>query len=186
MTEPGTKFAYPPLPWIGARFKWEVREVDGAKVLAKTLDNVFFQRATVFFGHPNTRDYTVEADVRSDGNRRTMSTVGLVNQRYVILLNGNSQELEVNSNHERVKVTVPFKWTPGEWYRLKSRVDVAADGSGVVRGKAWKRGETEPEKWTIEAPLKRVHTEGAPGFFGFSPQSLFRVYIDNITVTPNK
>jgi outer membrane protein assembly factor BamB len=185
-TETGTKFAYPPLPWIGARFKWEVRDMDGAKVLAKTLDNVFFQRATVFFGHPDTKNYTLEADVRGDGNRRTMSTVGLVNQRYVILLSGNSQELEINSNHERVKVVVPFKWVPGEWYRLKTRVDVESDGSGVVRGKAWKRGEAEPEKWSIEAPLKRVHTHGAPGFFGFSPQSLFRVYIDNISVTPNK
>jgi len=24
-------FAYPPLPWIGARFKFEVREKDGTK-----------------------------------------------------------------------------------------------------------------------------------------------------------
>ena len=45
------KFAYPPLPWIGARFKWEIREMDGNKVLAKTLNNIFFQRAISFIGN---------------------------------------------------------------------------------------------------------------------------------------
>ena len=36
--------------------------------------------------------------------------------------------------------------------RLKTRVDVADDGSGVVRAKAWPRDEAEPEAWTIEVP----------------------------------
>jgi outer membrane protein assembly factor BamB len=184
-TEEGVTFAYPPLPWIGARFKFEVRDLDGNKVFAKTLDNVFFQRATVFFGHPDMKNYTVEADVMSDGNRRTQSTVGVINQRYMVILNGNSQELEVNSNHERIKVAVPFQWTPKVWYHLKTRVDVAPDGSGVVRAKAWKKGDPEPAQWTIEVPHKHAHTNGSPGLFGFSPQSLFRVYVDNISVTPN-
>lgn len=184
--EPAVKFAYPPLPWIGARFKWDVREVEGGgKVLAKTLDNVFFQRSTAFIGHPDARNYTFQADVMSDGNRRTMSTVGLINQRYAIVLNGNSQDLEVSSNHERIKVAVPFPWTPKQWYTLKTRVDVSPDGTGTVRAKAWKRGETEPSKWNLEVPHKTAHTQGAPGIFGFAPQSLFRVYIDNIQVTPN-
>jgi outer membrane protein assembly factor BamB len=184
-TETGVKFSYPPLPWIGARFKWEVRDLDGNKVLAKTLDNIFFQRATVFFGHPELKNYTVEADVMTDGNRRTMSTVGLINQRYTILLDGNSQQLEVNSNQERIKVGVPFAWTSKTWYRLKTRVDVASDGSGVVRAKAWKRGDPEPGAWTIEVPHRHAHTHGAPGLFGFAPQSLFRVYVDNLSVTTN-
>jgi outer membrane protein assembly factor BamB len=185
-TETGVQFAYPPLSWIGARFKWEVRDLDGDKVLAKTLDNIFFQRATVFIGDADMRNYTMEADVRSDGNRRTMSIVGLINQRYVISLVGNSQEMEVSSNQERIRVTAPFRWTAGTWYHLKTRVDVASDGSGVVRAKAWKRGEAEPDAWTIEAPHRHAHTTGSPGLFGFSPQSLFRVYVDNIAVTPNE
>lgn len=184
-TEAGVKFAYPPLPWIGARFKFEVRDLDGNKVLAKTLDNIFFQRATVFFGDPELKNYTVEADVMTDGNRRLMSTVGLINQRYLVALMGNSQELEVSSNQERVKAAVPFKWAPKTWYRLKTRVDVASDGSGVVRAKCWKKGDPEPAAWNIEVPHKHAHAEGSPGLFGFSPQSLFRVYIDNISVTPN-
>ncbi len=180
----GVKFAYPPLPWIGARFKFEVRDREGNNVLTKTIDNKLFQRATVFIGHPDMKNYTVEADVMSDGSRRKMSEVGLINQRYHIVIKGNYQELEVNSNLERLKVAVPFRWVPNAWYRLKTRVEVAPDGSGVVRAKAWKKGEPEPEPWTIEVPHKTAHASGSPGLFGFSPQEM-RVYIDNVSVTQN-
>jgi hypothetical protein len=60
---------------------------------------------------------------------------------------------------------------------------VAQDGSGVVRAKAWKKGEPEPEQWTLEVPHRHVHESGSPGLFGFSPQ--VKVYIDNLAVTPN-
>ena len=184
-TEPNTMFAYPPLPWIGARFKFEVRELEGQKVFAKTLDNIFFQRATVFIGNANEKNYTIEADVRMDGNRRTISSVGLINQRYLITMEGNAQTLQISSNQERIRVTVPFKIAPKAWYHLKTRVDVAKDGSGVVRAKAWAKGEAEPSGWNIEVPHKSAHRNGSPGLFGFSPQSLFRCYIDNIAITPN-
>jgi outer membrane protein assembly factor BamB len=183
--EPPTPFAYPPLPWNAARFKFEIRDKDGNKALVKTIDNKRLQRGTVFINRANLRNYTVEADVLSEGNKRKMSEVGLVNQRYLIVLKGNAQELEVSSNFELFKQSVPFKWTPNEWYHLKTRVDVAADGSGMVRGKAWKKGDAEPEAWTIEAPHKHAHQEGSPGLFGFTPQEQ-RAWIDNITVTPNQ
>ena len=182
--EPPTKFAYPPLPWIGARFKFDVRDLDGSHVLAKTLDNRFFQRAMAFIDAPDLKNYTLQADVRSDGTRRKMSEVGLVNQRYLIALKGNSQQLEVSSNQERLRANVHFRWLPNVWYTLKTRVDVAADGTGVVRAKVWPRGEPEPAAWTIEVPHKTAHQQGAPGLYGFSPQDM-RVFIDNIRVTPN-
>ncbi len=183
-TNENAAFAYPPLPWIGARFKFEVREKDGTKCLTKTIDNKFFQRATVFLGAPDAKNYTIEADVMSDGNKRKMSEVGVINQRYAIVLKGNDQKLEVSSNFERLREAVDFKWQPNAWYHLKSRVDIAADGTGVVRAKAWKRGEPEPDAWTIEVKHKTAHPEGSPGLFGFSPQDM-RVYIDNIKVTAN-
>jgi outer membrane protein assembly factor BamB len=184
-TEAGVRFAYPPLPWIGARLTWEVREVGGRKVLAKTLDRLIQQRAQAFVGHPEMRDYTVVADVMSDGNRRSMGSVGVIDQRYLVALQGNAQVLEVSSNHERLRVGVPFRWKPGSWYRLKARVDVAADGSGVVRAKAWPREEAEPAAWTLEVPHANAHRNGSPGFWGFAPQNLHRVYVDSLTVTPN-
>jgi hypothetical protein len=184
--EAGAEFAYPPLPWIGARFKWEVRDLNGNKVLRKTLDRVLFQRATTFIGSPDLANYTIQADVMTDGNRRTKSTVGLINQRYLAALIGNAQRLEISSNHDRIKVSVPFKWSQKQWYTLKTRVDVAADGSGVMRAKAWLKGDPEPVDWTLEVPHRHAHRKGAPGLFGFSPQSLYAVYVDNIQITPNR
>jgi outer membrane protein assembly factor BamB len=192
--EEPTPFAYPPLPWIGARFKFEVRDIQGTKALTKTIDNKFFQRATVFIGAAETKNYTIQADVMSEGRMRgdrvlKMSEVGLINQRYLILLQGNAQKLQVTSNEERFCVPSKeapsnFRWQPNVWYTLKARVDVAADGSGIVRAKAWKRGDPEPTHWTLEAPHAQAHQNGSPGLFGFSPQDM-RVYIDNVGVTPN-
>jgi outer membrane protein assembly factor BamB len=161
-----------------------VREKDGNKCLVKTIDNPFFQRATVFMGTPDLKNYTIEADVMSDGNKRKMSTVGVINQRYRIVLKGNQQALEITSNEELLRASVPFQWSPNTWYRLKARVDVAEDGSGVIRAKAWKKGESEPSTWVNEVPVKHANANGCPGLFGFSPQDM-RVYIDNISVTAN-
>jgi hypothetical protein len=114
--------------------------------------------------------------------------VGIINQRYLIVLKGNEQKLEINSNQERLRVPEGkdppnFKWLAKVWYRLKARVDVAADGSGVIRAKAWKKDEPEPKEWLLEVPHQHAHESGSPGLFGFSPK--VKVYIDNVTVTPN-
>ena len=182
----GEAVNFPPLPWLGARIKWHVLERDGSKVIANRLDNILFQRTMNFVGGVGMKDYIMEADVMTDGNRRILSSIGLVNQRYLITLVGNSQLLEVTSNHERVKESVKFSIKPNTWYRLKTAVESKADGSGVVRAKAWAREQAEPEAWTIEVPVRRVHPHGAPAIFAFSPQSQKRVYIDNLKVLPAK
>ena len=79
--------------------------MDGNKVLAKTLNNIFFQRATSFIGTPDMNNYTMQADVMTDGNRRMKSEVGLINQRYLIALQGNANEIDVSSNQERLKAS---------------------------------------------------------------------------------
>ena len=185
--EEPTAFAYPPLAWNGTRFRFDVRQAPagGTKALNKTIDHKLFQRGQVFIGHSDMKNYTIEADVLSEGNKRKLSDIGLINQRYLVVLRGNGREIEVSSNLERLKVTKPFTLAPNEWYRLKARVDVAKDGSGVVKAKAWKKSEAEPAEWLIEVPHKTAHTHGAPGFFSLTPQEQ-RAWIDNISVTANK
>lgn len=184
-SEPGVFFARPPPYWLGATLKWEVREREGDNVLARTLDNPLFQRTISLIGHPDMSNYTVQTDILSDGNRRSMSSAGVLNQRYLIQLKGNYQQIEVSSNVDLLKETADFTITPNIWYTLKTRVDLEADGSGWIRAKAWPREEPEPDSWTIEVHHFNAHTHGSPGLFGFTPQSRFRVYIDNLSVTSN-
>jgi hypothetical protein len=186
IAEPPTAFAYPPLAWIGARFRFEVRKSpnDGPLALCKTIDNKIFQRGQVFIGHSDMKNYTIEADVMSEGNKRKMSDMGLINQRYLVALRGNAHEMELSSNLERIKYTVPFTMTANEWYHLKVTVNVAKDGTGTVRAKAWKKADPEPAAWTLEFEHKNAHTNGAPGFFSLTPQEQ-RAWINNIEVKPN-
>jgi outer membrane protein assembly factor BamB len=183
----GEAVAFPPLAWLGARVKWHVLEKDGSKVAANRLDTILFQRTMNFIGKSDLRHYTLEADVMTDGTRRVMSTVGLINQRYLIALTANSRILEVSSNHERLKESVPFEAQPNTWYRLKTRVDRDPSGAGGwVRGKVWERAKPEPTAWTIQVRQETLHTHGAPGVFAFSPQSLKRVFIDNLSLSANE
>ena len=187
--EPPTNFAYPPLTWNSARFRFEIREktVDGVtnKALVKTIDDRRFQRGQVFFGYPEMHDYIYEADLLSEGTKRKMSEVGIINQRYAFVLKGNAQQLEINSNQEQFKKSVPFKWVPETWYRVKTQVDVAPDGTGTIRAKAWKKGDPEPDAWTIEVTHQHAHTHGSPGVYAFAPQDM-RVAVDNIAVSAKK
>lgn len=176
----------PPAWWLAAGPRFEVVELDGERVLAHKLDNPLFQRALCFAGSPEESGYTSTIDIRSEGNRRLMSNAGVVHQRYLIQLVGNSRILEISSNEERIKVSTPFRMKPDTWYTLRTTVDVAPDGSGVVRAKAWERDQPEPEEWTLEVPHARAHTEGAPGIFSFTPQSRMGIFFDNWTVTPHE
>ena len=178
-------FSYPPLSWLGARMRWQVQDMEENKVAGNTLDRVLFQRAINFIGHMDMKDYTMEADVMTDGDRRTKSNIGLIHQRYIIVLVGNSQKLEVVSNFDRFRHSVPFSIKTKSWYRLKTRVDVDGMGNGLIRAKAWPKDEDEPEEWTLEIEHANAHRHGAPGIYAMSPQSKKKVYIDNISVTQN-
>jgi len=182
-TDPSEAVNFPPLPWLGARIKWYVLEKDGSKCIANRLDNILFQRTMNFFGSPEMSDYVLEGEVMTDGNRRIMSTVGFVNQRYLVTLVGNAQILEVSSNHERVKQSVKFPIKPNTWYHLKTWVEAKDDGTGTVHAKAWPRGGDEPADWTLSVPVKHCHPHGSPAVFAFSPQAQKRVYIDNIKLS---
>ena len=183
----GTDVGFPPLPWLGARLKWHVFEKDGNKFAGNRLDSLLFMRTMNFIGGPDMKNYTIEADVMTDGNRRMMSNVGLVNQRYLFNMAANNRILEVTSTAERFTASVPFEATANTWYHLKTRVDQDKTGEGgFVRAKLWPRGEPEPAKWTLEVHQAKLHTHGAPAVYAFSPQSQKRVFIDNLAITANE
>jgi outer membrane protein assembly factor BamB len=178
----GVLFSYPPLPWLGARMRWQIQDLEGERVAGNTLDRILFQRAINFVGSWKSNDYIVEMDAKVDGNRRIKSTVGVINQRYIFALVGNSNSLQVISNYDRFQRSVPFEVETNRWYRIKTQVDLQEDGTGLIRAKAWPRSDPEPEVWTLEEMHARPHKHGAPGIYALSPQSKKKVYFDNLHI----
>ena len=178
-------FSYAPLSWLGARMRWQIQNLNGNMVAGNTLDRVLFQRAINFVGHKDMANYTAQAEVMTDGDRRIKSNIGLINQRYIFALIGNSQKLEVVSNYDRFRHSVPFSFKTNTWYHLKTRVDILKDGTGMIRAKAWLKGEAEPSDWTLETSHINPHLHGAPGVYAMSPQSKKKVYFDNLLISYN-
>jgi outer membrane protein assembly factor BamB len=174
-----------PKYWIGAGGKYNVREVDGNKVLVKNPNPPAFKRARSFFGPVNWSDYTTQADVRATEKRRQMGDAGVVAQRYELALMGTNQLIELRSWQIEEKRTArkPFSWKPDTWYRLKLQVENLPDGKVRARGKAWPAAESEPADWMLERIDSLGNHQGSAGIFADAPSE---VYIDNIKVTPNK
>ncbi|HJQ68113.1 MAG TPA: PQQ-binding-like beta-propeller repeat protein [Blastocatellia bacterium] len=174
-----------PPHWINTRGKYEVREVDGNKVLVKFADNPATKRARSYVGSSDMKEYTVEADVLATEKRRQMGDAGIVAQRYSLVLFGNHQRLELESWQPETARTikVPFAWKANTWYRLKLRVENLADGKVRVRGKAWLASEAEPAQWTVERVDPIPNLQGSPGIYADAP---FELFFDNLKVTSNK
>ncbi len=96
----------PPKHWINTTTKYEVRDVDGKKYLAKLADNAATKRARSFFGKFSEHDYTIEGDVMAAEKRRQMGDAGIVGQRYQLVLFGNAQRLELQPWQPETERTV--------------------------------------------------------------------------------
>ncbi len=184
----------PPAHWINATGKFAVRAVDGNKVLVKLADNpfAFAKRTRPFFGPPDLNNYTIEADVRSMERRRQMGDVGIVAQRYELVLFGNHQRVELQPWQPETERTVKadYKWKPDTWYVMKLEVQ-SLDGSKVrARGKVWPKGEAEPAAWTVERIDPIGSHKGSPGIYADAMNSAAtggsEMFYDNIKVYRNR
>lgn len=176
----------PPAWWVGAPTKLFQRTIEGVgNVLVRPRDETVGRRAKVLIGPADWAGYTVEADVRGREQRRQRGDVGIINQRYALVLFGNGQKLELHpwQAADEMTVRIPFAWDADTWYRVKLRVDNQADGTTLVRGKVWKKGDAEPAPWTIEKRDTIPHRTGSPGVYG---DGIAEVYFDNLTVYKNR
>ena len=175
-----------PPAWVSMTMKFAVREQNGNKVLAKlTEGSSLLSRSRAYIGPSDWSNYTVEADVLATQKRRQQGDAGVIAQRYVLTLYGNSQMLHIEPWQPEIKrtVSVPFAWKPDTWYRLKLQVENLPDGTTRARGKAWPASEAEPAAWMIERIDPIPNRQGAPGIFG---NGLAELYFDNIKVYANK
>jgi outer membrane protein assembly factor BamB len=183
----------PPAQWANATNKFAVRDLDGSKVLVKLAENdfAFAKRCRPFFGSTELSNYTIEADVRALERRRQMGDIGVVAQRYELVLFGNHQELHLQPWQPETARTVkmPFKWEKDIWYTIKLEVQ-SLDASKVrARGKVWPKGQPEPQAWTIERIDPIGSHKGSPGIYADAPSRVgggSELYYDNIKVYKNK
>lgn len=175
-----------PMEWVNCNTKYEVRQEDGNKVLVKFADNPATKRARVHMGPIDMANYTVQADVRASQKRRQMGDVGLVAQRFNLMLFGNAEKLELQTWQPETERTagVKYPWKADTWYTLKLRVENLPDGRVKAQGKVWLKSDPEPSTWSVEridpAPLAERH--GSPGIYADAP---FEVFFDNLKVTKN-
>ena len=82
---------------------------------------------------------------------------------------------------DEVQATAPFKWTSGEWTRL--RLTVVRKGSGVeVEGRVWS-GDAEPTAPTVVFVDAQPMPAGKAGFWGL-PFSGTPIRFDDLRLTP--
>jgi hypothetical protein len=175
-----------PPTWVNATMKFGVSEQNGNKVLTKLITgSSLLTRARAYIGPSDWSNYTVEADVNATQKRRQQGDAGVIAQRYILTLYGNSQMLHLEPWQPEIVRTksVPFTWKPDTWYRLKLEVANLPDGTTRARGKAWSANEPEPSAWMIERVDPIPNRQGAPGIFG---NGLAELYFDNIKVYANK
>jgi hypothetical protein len=174
-----------PPSWVNTTLKYVVREMNGNRVLVKTTEgSSLLSRARAYFGPSDFSDYTVEADISATQRRRQQGDAGVIAQRYVLTLFGNSQMLHIEPWQPETArtVSIPYAWKADTWYRMKLQVENLPDGKTRARGKVWPVGETEPAAWMIERIDPVPNRQGAPGIFG---NALAEVYFDNVKVYRN-
>jgi len=182
----------PPPQWVNATGKFAVRDLDGSKVLVKLAENpfAFAKRCRPFMGSTEFSNYTIQADVRGMDKRRQMGDIGIVAQRYELVLFGNHQRLELQPWQPEIQRTmkVDYKWNPNAWYTMKLEVQSLGGGRIRARGKVWPKGEAEPAAWTIERVDPIGSVKGAPGLYADAPSQAgggSELYYDNIKVYRN-
>ena len=189
----------PPLPWTvefenlkaapmwwTSTLKGVPTNVEGSGVIIRPRDDTPGRRTRFFMGRPDWSNYTVEADVRGTEMRRQRGDIGLINQRYALVLFGNGQHLEIHPWQAVDQMTVRLdkvEWAIDKWYRMKLRVENRPDGSTLVQGKVWAREAQEPAKWMIEKIDKIGHRQGAPGIYA---DGISDVMFDNLKVYKNQ
>ena len=162
-------------------------------MLVKLAENpfAFAKRCRPFFGGTELSDYTIQSDVRALERRRQMGDIGVVAQRYELVLFGSHQRLELQPWQPETERTarVPFSWTKDAWYTMKLEVQNLGGGKVRARGKVWPRGEAEPTAWTIERVDPIGSVKGAAGLYADAPSQAgggSELYYDNIKVYANK
>jgi outer membrane protein assembly factor BamB len=183
-----------PAGWVNTQGKFAVQTVGGKNVLGKLALNAspLVARAYAYIGLPTSSDYTIESEMMGTKVRDEMPNMGVLANRYLLVLDGNKQLLRLLcwDALPRVDQSISFAWEPDAWYRFKLTVDVQGE-KAEVKGKVWKADGKEPAEWTITFDDPIGNKEGSPALYGYSTgildgQKGSEVFYANVKVSPNK
>jgi outer membrane protein assembly factor BamB len=183
--------------WVNVQGKYVVVEKDGEKMLFKVNTNPRppVARAYAYITSPSSTGYTIEADIMGVEQKGSLPDAGVMANRYTFYMDGKTDakgqrnvRLISWETLPRIDQSIAFTWKSGTWYRLK--LTVALDEKqAVVRGKIWERGQSEPDKWTVEFKDPLPNTEGSAALYGYvanaePPGAGSEIFFDNVAVTP--
>jgi outer membrane protein assembly factor BamB len=194
-----------PAGWVNTNGKYLVQKLpDGNNVLSKVNTDARppLAKAIAYVTTPDAADYAVAADFFGTEVRGKLPDAGLVNSRYVLMIDGKPDPERENKHtvritsweaRPRVNVVATFDWKPGTWYSTKFVVEQKAK-TALVRGKVWKKGEPEPADWTVSFEDPFPVRNGAGGVYGYIPNVSeeggkadpgSELFFDNLSITPN-
>ncbi len=181
--------------WVNTQGKFAiVKLADGSFALKKLALNPspLVARANAYMGMPDTRDYTIQADVMGTQVGGDLADAGIVANRYTLMFFGNNKLLRLVSWDAlpRIEKNIPMEFKPNVWFRMKLTVEVKGD-KALVRGKVWEADKEEPKEWTIEVEDPIGNKEGAPALYANAtgiepPKPGTEIFFKNVSVTPNK
>jgi hypothetical protein len=175
-----------PITWVGARYRHQIRAVDGNNVMVKITTIPKGTRSRCWFGHTDLHDYTIQADMKAAVQDNKLPDMGLLNSGYKFAIEGETKRLVLNSwdSHDyRVAKMLPATLEPNAWYTMKLKA-ANVEGKALVQAKIWKRGEAEPKEWSIEINDPMPNKQGSPGLFGNATNA--EITIDNVAVASNE
>lgn len=177
--------------WTNTQLRYVTTKLDdGNTVLMKTarIAVPFYRQWYAFIGTPDMAGYTVSADVMGEQVRDNLPNMGVTAHRYILQIVGNEQKLRISAWDAvpRVAEEIDFALEPNTWYRLKMTVKVEGEKAQIL-GKAWKKGEAEPNQWTVTLTDENPNLSGPPGLYGSAlgiqpPKTGTPIYYDNILV----
>jgi outer membrane protein assembly factor BamB len=181
--------------WVNAQGKYLVVQMaDGSIVLKKLANDPRppIARAIAYLNMPGLTDYTIDADLLGKMIGENLPDMGIVNCRYILIFDGNKQQLRLISWEAlpRVDHSIPWKWAPDVWYRMRLRVEPQGNRA-VIKGKVWPRDQPEPKDWSITYEDTTPNLQGAPGLYGYAlgilpDQDGTEIYYNNVAITRNR
>jgi len=181
-----------PPEWMRAFAKLKPAEIDGNTVMKASFDRGRPSHV-VFFGKPEMTNYTVQADVRFSEQSRRRPRIGIIANRYTLLIKADDLPRELQRDRQaQLGMLSVQTWAPelrldadtyypvdiDTWYTLKLKVEIHDDEAHIF-GKAWNRDEPEPHDWTLTKVDPSPNRNGSPGLYVYA---LADCFFDNVQV----